>query len=145
MTIKEEDPNGLDFKQSGAKADAGKAPIFRGLLDYFPRACREVALVSLRGATKYSWKGWENVPDGPNRYCDALTRHLVYESIEGAFDRDTGLLHASQVAWNALARLELVLREMEEPSPKLKYKHTNYGYNIVIQDEEMAIKKIEVK
>ena len=112
----EVDPNGLELKAPGAKADAGKAPIFRGLLDYFPRACLQVALVSQRGAFKYSWKGWENVPDGINRYNDALGRHIAYESIEGPIDRDTGLLHAAQVAWNALARLELILRELENES-----------------------------
>ena len=109
----EMDPYGKSLKEAGAKADAGKAPIVRGLLDYFPRACRAVALVSQRGAEKYSWKGWEDVPDGINRYYDALGRHIIYESLEGPIDRDTGLLHAAQIAWNALARLELILRAKE--------------------------------
>ena len=118
MTIKEKDPNGLDLKTPGAKADDGKSPLLRGCLLYFPRALLEVARVSQKGAEKYSWKGWESVPDGSNRYGDALSRHLVYESIEGIYDRDTGLLHASQVAWNALARLELLLKEIEEMTIK---------------------------
>ena len=139
----ERDPNGYDLKTPVAKADDVKSPLLRGCLLYFPRALLEISRVSQKGAEKYSWKGWESVPDGSNRYGDALSRHLVYESIEGIYDRDTGLLHASQVAWNALARLELLLRDMEESSSKLKYKQTNYGYNIVIQDEEMTIKKIE--
>ncbi len=112
----EKDPHGLDLKGGGAKADAGKAPIVRGLIDYFPRACREVASVSARGAEKYSWKGWESVPDGVARYSDALGRHLVSESIEGPTDSDTGLLHKAQIAWNALAALELYLREQEKKS-----------------------------
>ena len=107
----ETDPNGLNLKTAGAKADEGKAPILQGVLQYFPRAIREVSFVSKAGANKYSWKGWETTPDGLNRYGDALVRHLIAEDIEGRFDRDTGLLHSAQVAWNALARLELILRE----------------------------------
>ena len=111
---KERDPNGIAAKQPGAKLDAGKSPLLRGCLQYFPRALLSVAKVSEIGANKYSWKGWEKVADGPNRYGDALARHLTAEAIEGPFDNDTKCLHAEQVAWNALARLELILREMEE-------------------------------
>ena len=114
----ERDPNGYDLKTPGSKADEGKAPILQGLLQYFPRALKEVALVSSAGAKKYSWKGWEKVPDGPSRYGDALGRHLLAEAVEGQFDGDTGLLHSAQVAWNALARLELLLREIEEMTIK---------------------------
>lgn len=109
----EQDPNGLASHTPGAKMDAGKAPVSQGVLNYFPRALRAVSMVSLVGAKKYAWKGWESVPDGVNRYSDALGRHLLAETIEGPIDSDTQQLHASQVAWNALARLELILRELE--------------------------------
>ncbi len=110
---KEFDPNGMQPHQPGAKLDAGKSAVWQGLLDYFPRACLAVADVSTIGARKYAWKGWENVPDGINRYGNALARHVLAEGIEGPFDNGpggTGVLHAAQVAWNALARLELILR-----------------------------------
>lgn len=115
----EKDPSGLDSKTKGAKLDAGKPAVFQGLLDYFPRACIEVARISTLGAAKYSWKGWEAVANGFNRYSDALVRHLCGEAIEGLYDSGpTGLgpdvLHAAQVAWNAMARLELLLRELEQ-------------------------------
>ena len=114
----EKDPNGKDAKAGGAKLDAGKPNVWRGLLDYFPRACLAVGDVSSRGAAKYSWKGWETVPDGEARYADALARHIVKEAIEGPYDIGPGgipeVLHASQVAWNALARLELLLRRLEK-------------------------------
>jgi hypothetical protein len=97
---------------SGAiKYDAGKAPIYRGLITYFPRAIREVATISDFGASKYAWRGWENVDDGINRYSDAMVRHLVREGEGEVLDPDSGLLHAAHVAWGALARLELMLRE----------------------------------
>lgn len=113
----EADPLGRNPKQGGAKLDAGKPNVWRGLLDYFPRACLAVGDVSSRGAAKYSWKGWETVPDGEARYADALARHIVKESIEGLYDTGPGglpdVLHASQVAWNAMARLELLLRRLD--------------------------------
>jgi hypothetical protein len=109
----ETDPNGKNPHEPGAKLDAGKPAVFRGLIDYFPRACIGISKVSAFGASKYAWKGWESVPDGFNRYSDALVRHLVAESMDGPIDKDTGLLHAAQVAWNSMARLELMLREQD--------------------------------
>lgn len=119
----EADPNGMAPQTLGAKLDAGKPAVWRGLLDYFPRACIAVSDVSTRGAAKYAWKGWEQVQDGINRYGDALARHIVKEGIEGLYDIGSGglgpeVLHASQVAWNAMARLELILRENETKSNK---------------------------
>lgn len=114
--VSETDPNGLGSGVPGAKMDNGKAPIMQGVLQYFPRALNCVASLSQKGADKYSWKGWEDVPDGINRYGNALGRHLVYEETEGLYDNGpggTGELHATAVAWNALARLELILREQE--------------------------------
>lgn len=114
--VLEKDPHGKSAKEAGSKLDAGKSPVYRGMLSYFPRACLAVANVSEAGSRKYAWKGWETVPDGFNRYSDALGRHLAAESIEGAYDNtmDVPTLHAAQVAWNALARLELILKETKE-------------------------------
>lgn len=106
----EADPNGKSAKESGSKLDSGKSPVFRGLLDYFPRACLAVAQVSEAGAKKYTWKGWEDVPDGVNRYSDAMVRHIVNEALEGPFDPE-GFLHKAQTAWNSFATLELYLRD----------------------------------
>lgn len=114
----EQDPNGKSAKEPGAKLDAGKAPVLRGLLQYFPRAVKEVANLSQVGAEKYSWKGWESVPDGVNRYGDACARHIVDEATQWLYDsawREQGkqILHATAAAWNALAKLELILRDLE--------------------------------
>lgn len=112
-TKAEADPTGRDPKQGGAKLDAGKPCVWRGAIDYFPGAILGVATVSTFGASKYSWKGWETVPEGFERYSDAMVRHLIAESNEGAYDNDSGLLHAAHAAWGALARLEFLLREKE--------------------------------
>lgn len=105
--------HGTNLKQLGTKADGGKVPVYQGLFDYFPRACISVAKVSQLGANKYAWKGWESVPNGIKRYKDGLARHILYEGIEGPVDSDTGLFHLEQQAWNAMAALELFLREQD--------------------------------
>ena len=51
------------------------------------------------------------VPDGVNRYTDALARHLLAEAIGEKVDPESGLYHAAHAAWNALARLDLMLRD----------------------------------
>jgi len=118
----ETDPNGLGAGQPGAKLDAGKSPVFRGVLQYFPRAVLAVGGLSLYGANKYTWEGWRTVPDGIGRYGDALGRHAAKEAIEGLWDMEVvndpkypaNVLHATAVAWNALARLELIIEKMEK-------------------------------
>lgn len=108
----ERDPTGRDPHTLGAKLDDGKSPVYQGLFDYFPRACMAVANVSGGGAKKYAWKGWEQVPDGINRYMNAAGRHTLKLSTEGEYDPE-GFLHRAQIAWNDLAALELWLREQE--------------------------------
>jgi len=99
---------------SGAiKYDGGKSPVYRGAIAYFPRAIRAVAAVSAFGASKYAWNGWKSVDDGANRYVDAMVRHLTYEAEGEVVDSDSGHLHAAHTAWNALARLELILTDKE--------------------------------
>lgn len=94
----------------GAKDDTGKEPV--GLVfESFPRALLEVAKVAGHGERKYTRNGWLSVPDGINRYADAEGRHTLKEYIEGPTDADSGLLHLAHRAWNALALLELKLRE----------------------------------
>lgn len=110
MENQAKDPNGIDQHTAGAKLDAGKPDA--SLLLLFGRALTEVSRVGTFGAKKYSRGGWQFVPDGITRYTAALLRHLFGEA-NGPRDEESGLLHAAQVAWNALARLELMLRESE--------------------------------
>lgn len=104
----EYDPLGIDQHEGGAKLDSGKPDA--SLLKDFGLALLEVAKVSTKGAIKYSRGGWQEVPDGHNRYTAAMMRHFFQEKYED-IDEDTQMLHMAQVAWNALARLELYLRE----------------------------------
>lgn len=112
--MSEVDPNGLTPQVAGAKLDAGKVDMLRGAIQYFPKALLAIAHVSELGAKKYSWKGWESVPNGIRRYGAALARHLCHDDFatdDGPGGLGADVLHATQVAWNSLARLELILRE----------------------------------
>lgn len=103
----ESDPNGLDPHAPGAKLDAGKNRL--GLvLGGFARALEEVGKVGTYGAEKYTPNGWKEVPDGVARYEDAMMRHWIEVKKGNEVDSTTGLSHRAQVAWNALAALELL-------------------------------------
>ena len=106
----EADPNGIGQHAPGAKLDAGKVRV--GLVLFgFARALEQVARVGTYGSEKYSDNGWMQVPDGVRRYTDALLRHLLAEAMGERIDPETGLPHAAHCAWNALARLDLMLRD----------------------------------
>ncbi|MDY0087109.1 MAG: DUF5664 domain-containing protein [Coriobacteriia bacterium] len=105
----------------GKKFDTGKAPIVSGCLHYFPKALLAVAAVSDYGAKKYDVsfedKNWSRLHNAEKRYGDGLGRHVALEGLElwdtGNFDptgaKGSDLLHAAHAAWNALAKLELLL------------------------------------
>lgn len=103
------DPNGLGASTPGAKLDADK--LGADLLLDFARALEAVAQIADFGAQKYSRGGWLDVPDGQRRYTAALLRHLLTEAKGERRDPESRLLHSAHAAWNALARLELDLRD----------------------------------
>ena len=103
----ETDPNGLDQHAPGAKCDSGKQ--LAGVLLDFSRALEAVADVGTFGANKYTRGGWQSVPEGEQRYTDALMRHLLKMQREN-IDPDSGLEHLAHLAWNCLAVLELKRR-----------------------------------
>ncbi len=100
-------------KMPGYKEDEGKnrlSLIFNG----FASALEAVGRVGTFGAAKYTDNGWSAVPDGFARYTDAMYRHLLAEAQQEQYDPETHLLHSAHAAWNALARLELQLRQIKE-------------------------------
>jgi hypothetical protein len=108
----ESDPSGIAQHAAGAKLDAGKNRL--GLvLGAFSRALTCVGTVGTYGANKYTDNGWLSVERGQERYTDALYRHLMKEASGEECDPDTNIYHAAHSAWNALARLELIIREKE--------------------------------
>lgn len=108
MDQAEHDPTGRSAHEPGSKLDAGKRrPAL--VLGGFARALSAVADVGTYGARKYTDNGWRTVPDGIERYSEAMLRHWLSEAKGEQCDLETKLLHAAHLAWNALARLELML------------------------------------
>jgi hypothetical protein len=101
--------------EGAKKFDADKIPVYEGFDRYFPRAKLCLAMVSEYGFRKYgSWGGWKKLLDGIVRYTSAKSRHSIYQEIEGAYDAgDSGLPHAAHEAWNAMAKLEMLLEQGE--------------------------------
>jgi len=96
----------------GVKLDVDKNRL--GLvLCGFSRALVEVGKVGTFGANKYSDDGWVSVHNGEQRYTDALLRHLFASAIGDNDDLESGLSHWAHVAWNALAVLDLMIRNSE--------------------------------
>lgn len=89
-----------------------KAPMARGLIDYFPAALEEVAKLSLYANEKHNpgeemhhsrGKSWD--------HADCIIRHLVDRGEED----DDGFLHEVKVAWRALALLQEELEARGAP------------------------------
>lgn len=100
----------------GKKFDGGKSPVYQGFVQYFPRAIRAVADISAFGAKKYNVpfedQNWARVAVG--QFEDAMARHTL-DHAKGEVDaQDSKLKHLAHRAWNAMATLELALREEEK-------------------------------
>jgi len=105
-----------DQHTPGAKLDTGKVrPAL--VLDGFSKALLAVSEVGTFGANKYTDNGWKEVPNGLQRYKDAKYRHQLSEAAGELYDPESHLLHAAHEAWNALARLELLLKEQPCKNP----------------------------
>src|SRR6476620_11111470 len=103
----EETPDDPSKIGTGAiKYDKGKPAIWRGVINYFPRALWGVAEISTFGAAKYAWAGWEGVEDGFARYKDAEMRHELDAAMGEEQAQDSKLMHLKHKAWGALATLE---------------------------------------
>jgi hypothetical protein len=100
--FEEKDPNGISANAPGAKLDFGK-PRPGLVLGGFARALLAVTRIGTFGAVKYTDNGWMEVPNGE-----------LYEKSGVEFDAESAELHAAHEAWNALARLDLILRRKEK-------------------------------
>lgn len=110
-------------KTDGTKLDQGKP--CASLLRNFGRALLAVADVATYGKKKYNENhddpNFVKVEDAIHRYRDARWRHELAAGIEPR-DEESGLLHLQHIAWNALAELEVFLREKEKEELSLQGK-----------------------
>lgn len=89
---------------------AGRVESIADLFRFFGPGLKGVVNIGTLGASKYSDNGWIHVPNGVERYRDALGRHAI-DLFDGEFyDRQWGTPHAHHMAWNALAWATLHMR-----------------------------------
>lgn len=88
-----------------------ETPIFSGVLRYFPDALAAIARVSKAGNDKHNpgqplhWSREKSTDHG-----DCIVRHQIeFDTIEP----ESGEYHAANVAWRALAQLQLLEEQRE--------------------------------
>jgi len=91
---------------TGMKFDGGK-PRWSLLMEGMSNALEGVAKVLTFGANKYAAHSWRTVPEGRERYRDALYRHLAAIEQGEELDPESGLRHWDHVICNALFLSEL--------------------------------------
>lgn len=94
------------------KQERKTRPITSGVLDYFPGALAEVALVSYSSTAQHhpgQPMHWERRKSSD--HADCITRHLVER---GTVD-DDGMRHSAKLAWRALALLQEELEAEGSP------------------------------
>ena len=90
-------------------------PIYSGFIKYFPRAICAVAELSRIGNDQHNPGKplhWDRSKSGDE--LDALIRHLLDDAMGVPADTD-GVLHATKLAWRAMANLEKVLERKAVP------------------------------
>lgn len=93
-------------------AAARKAiPVYSGFINYFPRGMIAVAQLSRIGSDQHNPGKplhWDRSKSGDE--MDALVRHMLDDAMGVPTDTD-GVLHATKLAWRAMANLEKVLEK----------------------------------
>lgn len=92
-------------------ADRKAAPVFSGLLAYFPKTAVAVARLSLAGNIQHYGPGkplhWNREVSADHQDC--MLRHTMQS---GTYDTD-GILHDVKAAWRALAQCEVTIDRLE--------------------------------
>ena len=104
--------------KKATKAKYTKDQPARGCILRFPRALIEVSRVSVPGTEKHGVPlddlSYLDLPDADTLFVEAELRHMLAPSLTGTeIDPDFGLAHKAHKAWNALADLEVYLRNKE--------------------------------
>ncbi len=81
-------------------------PIYSGFIKYFPRAIAAVAELSRKGNDQHNPGKplhWDRAKSGDE--LDCLCRHMLDDALGVPVDTDD-VLHATKMAWRAMANLE---------------------------------------
>ena len=102
------------------KYDQGKL-LFGCLSRGLALPLREVAAVLTYGANKYERDSWQRLPNGAQRYEDAMERHLNAWRLGENVDAESGLSHLAHAACNLLFILHYEMTTLKQPdkSPTL--------------------------
>ena len=101
----------FDDLKDGVKYDDNKPRLAEMLVD-MKEPLLALCKVWEYGANKYTPDNWKKVDNGKDRYTNAMLRHLFAEE-DSPVDDESLLLHASHIAFNALARLYFILQERQ--------------------------------
>lgn len=103
----------------GIKYDSNKPRLAEMIID-FKEPLLQLCKVWEFGANKYEKSNWKLVENGKDRYTNAMLRHLVQEE-DFLFDDESKLLHASHIAFNALARLYFIIESLKLGTPNTSH------------------------
>lgn len=97
-------------------AERKAVPVCSGVLDYFPAALAAVAKLSKLGNDKHNpGEPLHWTRDKSTDHADCIARHLIDR---GIIDPDTGLSHTVEIAWRALALLQIELEAAGAPKAR---------------------------
>ena len=107
--------NSNKVMEKGVKNDSGKLPYYIVLFKQFPLALQEVMKCSAAGNNKYhktdkDWQNFARVEGADTRYKNAMLRHMGETGSVKDMEEYGGMTHEAAVVWNALADLEVSLR-----------------------------------
>jgi len=91
-------------------------PIFSGVLMYFPDAIAEIARHSKKGNDKHNpGQPLHWAKEKSKDHADCISRHLIDIGPNwDCLDSETQSLHATALAWRALALLQTVLERSKD-------------------------------
>lgn len=97
------------------------------ILSQMPQALQKVFAVAEYGANKYSPNGWKEVPDGIERYKEALLRHVLAYAAGQMMDTESGHQHLAHAAWNCLALMQLAANNEPGPGTLIPIKDADFS------------------
>ena len=108
--------NNINNKMSGIKLNNGKLHLGKVILKQFPNAIKAIAKCSEYGHLKYKdtdqdWLNFKRIENPYDAYTDAMIRHFLEED---DVDKESDLPHIYHTAWNAMARLEVYLNNINK-------------------------------
>jgi len=92
-------------------------PLFSGVLMYFPDALLAIAEHSNKGSSKHNpGQPLHWAKEKSTDHADCAARHLIGIGPKwNSIDDETGSLHATALAWRALALLQTVIERTKNP------------------------------